>query len=99
MRPLAGLSFGGTSPPPLKVAWMGILRAKACEPPTSNATQARARRPRGSRVLPFRNQRAVADIFSPVRRLISRGCGASERQPRIGEDGIVARRVMRVAEK
>ena len=40
MRPLAGLSFGGTSPPPVKVAWMGILRARACEPAAISAPQA-----------------------------------------------------------
>src|SRR6516164_2486109 len=44
MRPFAGLSFGGTSPAPLNVAWIGIWTAKACEPVTKNAAAARAPR-------------------------------------------------------
>src|SRR5271165_357745 len=106
MRPLAGLSFGGTSPPPVKVAWMGILRARACEPAAINAPQAKAITPGSLFVLPFRNQHAVADMLSPVSRLFllrlgrgSRGAGASKRQPGIGEDRVVARGVMRAAEK
>ena len=46
MIPFAGLLFEGTSPPPLKVAWIRISSAKACGPVAIRIAEARAARPR-----------------------------------------------------
>ena len=42
ISPLAGLLLAGTSPAPVRVAWIGIMSAKACELDAINAMRASA---------------------------------------------------------